>query len=177
MLLIKTMLATAAVHADLIFSLPLFSMFQSLKLSSSSALLLVPDLLQFVEQRFIADLQLLSRPASVPARPGQNLQNDFPLRLARGCPRRVFQRYLLAITSAVDTPHKGPQSAHGQRLITQSDNSSSRIFQFANISRPVVFQKKGLRLRAERRYRARKITSRRCQEPVSKIRDIFSSLP
>src|ERR1035438_3947514 len=142
-----------------------------------SSILLVSNLLQLVEQRLIANLQLLRRPPPVPAGPGQHLKNDFPFRLARSGTRCLFQRDLLSIAIPVHAPQERTQPSHGERFISQRYDSPGRIFQFANIPRPAIFQKETLRLRAEHGYGLGEIVRRRRQKPVPQDRNIFSPLP
>jgi hypothetical protein len=52
----------------------------------------IPDLLQLVKQRFVADPKLLCRPLAVPACPLQRLQNQLPFSLLRSRPRHFLQR-------------------------------------------------------------------------------------
>src|ERR1035441_183285 len=59
---------------------------------ASRSVLFVSDLLQLVEKRFVADLQLLRGPAPVPAGASQDLQDDFSLGFARGGARRICER-------------------------------------------------------------------------------------
>src|SRR5664279_2347813 len=114
-----------------------------------SPVLFAADLFQLVEKRFVADLQLLRSPAPVPAGASQHLQDDFPLGLAGGGARRIFERNFFAVAAAIAAPQKRAQSSHGERFITERDNGSSRLFQFANVSRPVVFQEEALGLGTE----------------------------
>ena len=90
-------------------------------------MLLVPDLLQFVEKRLVTDLQFLSGSSSVPAGARQNLENDFPFSFAGGGTGRILQGNLLAIASAIDPSHKRAQSTHRERFIAQRDNGSRGI--------------------------------------------------
>src|SRR4029077_3281554 len=53
--------------------------------SSECTVILAPDLLQLVEQSFVADSQLLRRPAPVPSRARQGFQNKLLFGLPRGC--------------------------------------------------------------------------------------------
>src|SRR5271155_1276433 len=92
MLLIKTSAATVAFHSDFISSDPLSSQVCNLEPLPSGSVPFVPNLLQLVEQCFVADLQLLRGPAPIPAGASQNLKNEFPLRFAGSCARRIFER-------------------------------------------------------------------------------------
>src|ERR1035438_4533174 len=120
---------------------------------ASRSVLFVSDLFQLVEKRFVADLQLLRGPAPVPASASQHLQDDFSLGLAGGGARRIFERNFLAVAAAIPAPQKRAQSSHGERFVAERDNGSSGVFQFANVSRPVVFQEEVLSLGAEPRGR------------------------
>src|SRR5690242_6801751 len=59
----------------------------------------VADLLQLVEQRLIADLQFLRRPAAIPAGARKHLQNQFFFCFARGGARCLLQRNPLSISA------------------------------------------------------------------------------
>src|SRR5260370_20200926 len=136
----------------------------------------MPDLLQLVEKRFVADLHLLRGPARVPAGSSQDLKNEFPLGFAGGGSRRIFERNFLAVAAAIDAPQKRAQSSHGERFIAERDNGSSRVFQFANVSPPVVLQAEALCLRTERRDGPAKITGHGREKPVAPNWHIFRPL-
>src|ERR1039458_8708306 len=140
---------------------------------ASRSVLFISDLLQLVEKRFVADLQLLRGPAPVPAGASQDLQDDFSLGFARGGARRIFERDFLAVAAAIDAPQKRAQSSHGERFIAQRDNGSSGVFQFANVSRPTVFQEEVSRLGTEDRYGPAKITGSGREEPPAQNGNTF----
>src|SRR4029077_9320467 len=123
----------------------------------SGPILLVSDLLQLVEERFVADLQLLRGPAPVPAGASQDLKNDLAFGFAGGGACCIFQRNFLA-AAAIDAPQKRAQSSHGERFIAERDNGASGVFQLANVSRPVIFQEEVLGFGTKHRYGSAKIT-------------------
>src|SRR5712691_8796313 len=74
------------------------------------SILAVTNLLEFVQQRLVADLQFLRGAPPVPASPGEHFQSQFFLSFARRRPRRLFQRNLPAIQPAIGARHHRAQS-------------------------------------------------------------------
>src|SRR5260370_42250778 len=114
----------------------------------------VTNLLEFVQQGLVADLQFLRGATPVPARPSQHFQNQFLLCFPRRGPRRGLERNLARVLPVAGARQQGAQSAHGTRLIPNRYNRPRSSFQLVKISRPRVIKEQLLGLCAQRRNRA-----------------------
>src|SRR6266849_2838648 len=97
-----------------------------------------PDLFQLVEQRLVADLELLRGALAVPASSLQGLQNQLSFCLARRGPSGNLQRRNLYGFRRGDGTSSWAQIRKRQVRASKGHDLLGRIFQLANVSRPSV---------------------------------------
>src|SRR6266567_2580238 len=140
------------------------------------SILAVTNLLEFVQQSLVADLQFLRSAPPVPACPGEHFQDQFLFSFARCRPRSVLQRYLFAVRPVGGAHQHGAQSSHRDRFVPDGNDGPRCSLQFAKISRPRVILEQLLRLNSQRRNRTVKNLGIPPQKECHQVRDILFPL-
>src|SRR5581483_8989 len=110
---------------------------------------LVSNLLQFVQERFVTDLQLGGGAPAIPAGARQDFQDQLLFRLVGSGLGSCLQRSAAITRVPGGLAQEGAQAAHRQTLVAQSHQNSRGALQFAQIAWPRVVLEKPLHVGAQ----------------------------